>query len=140
MKYSESSDYMDYAQSKARGDIASAKLSLAVCLSIPEFKNQPSQYADLLQRMGELCFLDGERERALKYYEESETADPNSLLVKYYRAEFLGSRVGDKKTAVAMCDRIVSIARDHPFAESEDDFSSEAYIAKAERLKASLLS
>jgi tetratricopeptide (TPR) repeat protein len=140
MKYSDSHDYMAYAQSKAKGDIASAKLSLAACLILPEFKNEPPQYADLLQRMGELCLLDGERERALKYYEESEMADPDSLLVKYYHAEILGMRIGDKKAAAAICDQIVSIARDRPFAESDHDFSSDTYIEKAERLKSSLLS
>jgi tetratricopeptide (TPR) repeat protein len=140
MKYSDSTDYMNYAQSKARGDIAAAKRSLTACLNLAAFRNEPPQYADLLQRMGELCFLDGEIEKALKYYEESEGADPDSLLVKYYRAEFLGTRVGDKKGAIAICDRIISIARDCPSPESDDDFSSEAYIDKAERLKASLLS
>ena len=99
MKYSDSHDYMAYAQSKAQGDIASAKLSLAACLILPEFKNEAHQYADLLQRMGELCHLDGEWERALRYYEESEMADPDSLLVKYYRAEFLGMRIGGQESS-----------------------------------------
>ena len=135
MKYSESSDYMDYVRSKATGDIAAAKASLAACLRQPALRTEPDQYADLLQRMGELCFLEGNREEAVSHYAESERANPKSLLVKYYRAEFLGKRIGDKRAAIEICDLIISIAHDEPFAETEDDFSSDAYVEKAQQLK-----
>ena len=140
MKYSESSDYMVYAQCKAAGDIAGARVALMACLNHPEFKSQAAQYADLLQRMGELYFLEGQHQAALQYYRQSEIADRDSLLVKYYFAEFLGMVFGDKKSASDICDRIVSIARNNPFSESDDDFSSDAYIEKAEQLRAALLS
>ena len=139
MKYSESTDYLQHMHHKVNGDFGAAKESLKLCLDHPDFRNDPIQHADLLQRLGELCFLDGQVREALKYYEQSEQADPDSLLVKYYFAEFVGFRMGDKQSAIDKCDVIILEARSRPFPETEDDISSDAYLRKAEQLKASLL-
>jgi len=138
MKYSENLSYMRYLDSKARGDMVSARDALAQCLREPAFKQDPLQHADLLQRMGDLCFDSGDQKGALGYYHEAEERNPDSLLVKYYFAKFLGEKLGDIPAATAKCDSIISIARRNPFPESEDDFGSLAYIRKAEELKSSL--
>jgi hypothetical protein len=87
---------------------------------------------------GLLAALRGDTDGALDCMNRAETADPDSLLVKYYTAEFLGLRLGDKAAAVKKCDLIISSAQSHPFVETEEDFGSEAYRKRAEQLKEKL--
>jgi hypothetical protein len=89
--------------------------------------------------MGDLFFLEGDLPEALRRYELSEQADPTSLLAKYYFAKFLGEKVGDVQGAIAKCDLIIRLAREQPMPASDDDFGTDAYIAKAQELKRSLL-
>ena len=76
--------------------------------------------------------MEGDSHQAARLLIDSEMADPDSLLVKLYVAEFLGARLGDREAAVKKCEEVIEIAMRAPFAESDDDFSSEAYVQKAE--------
>jgi tetratricopeptide (TPR) repeat protein len=138
MKYSELDAFREYIEAKAQGDNDRAELMLKRCLENVEIQRSPSQLADLWQRLGEARYLRGDTHGALDCMNRAEAADPESLLVKYYIAEFLGLRLGDKAAAAEKCDLIVSLARSHPFVETDDDFGSDAYRKKAEQLKGKL--
>lgn len=142
MKYSENPNYLDYMRRYAAEDYASARAALMRCLEdlrkdSPESRSV--QESDLLRRIGDLFFLEGDVSAATKQYQLSEQTEPRSLLAKYYFAKFLGEKLGDIKGAVAKCDEIVHAARQHPKGESEADFSSDKYVAMAGELKRALL-
>lgn len=139
MKYSENSNYMKYMIHKMNQDIESAKQFLALCIKDFESGGNTAQRSDLLQRMGDLCFLEGDKSDALRYYRLSEKYYPNSLLVKYYFARFLAQNMKDSPAAIEKCDIIIEIAKNNPFEDSEDDFGSEKYISMANELKRELM-
>jgi tetratricopeptide (TPR) repeat protein len=138
MKYSELDSYREYIEAKAQGDNDRAELMLQRCLENLEIQQSPSQTSDLWQRLGEARYLRGDAAGALDCMKRAEAADPSSLLVKLYFAEFLGLRLGNKTGAVAKCDLIIDSTKSQPFAETDDDFGSEHYRRKAEELKQKL--
>lgn len=135
MKFSESSDYMRYGRSLARDDIDSAKQAIQACLDTPAFQADSGQYAHLHQIMGGLCFKAGEETEALHYHQQAEEIDQQSLIVKYLFAKFLFENLGDANAALSKCERIIALANERPFEESDEDFSSDWYIEQASQLK-----
>lgn len=135
MKYSENSSYMEYISCKADGDIEGAKHALLRCLDDPVLVANSVQRSDLLQRIGGLCFEQGDTEKAIDYYDKSEACDPSSLLTSFYYAKFLAEKIKEYGRAVEKCDAILAKASASPFDESDDDFGSADYIRMATDLK-----
>ena len=141
MKYSENRYYLEYMKSYASANYPAAKQSLEKCLEDCK-KDTPrnsGQEADLLRRLGDIYFLEGNKQEALKQYQASSEIDPDSLLTKFLTAKFWGEKIGDMITAHKICDDIIEFAKAHPREESSNDFSSDDYIKKAESLKKSLV-
>ncbi len=142
MKYSEDPNYLEYMRRYAARDYASARGALVRCvedLRKGSAESRSVQESDLLRRIGDLFFLEGDASAATKQYQLSEQADPRSLLPKYYFAKFLGEKLGNVKAAISKCDEIARVARQDPRDETDTDFSSEKYLAMAEELKRRLL-
>jgi tetratricopeptide (TPR) repeat protein len=134
MKYSENPRYREFMERKARGDLEGARQSLIACMNELE-EAERIQRSDLLQRIGNLCFEQGDAATALDYYDRSESVDPGSLLAPYYYAKFLAEKLKQHERAIAKCDDIIARATASPFQESADDFGSLDYIRMAEELK-----
>jgi tetratricopeptide (TPR) repeat protein len=134
MKYSENPNYQDYMARKAKDDIEGAKQALLRCLGDLSDKDRV-QRADLLQRIGALFFEQKDAAKAVEYYEESESSDPESLLSPYYYAKFLAEKLHQYELAIAKCDSIIAKATASPFARTGDDFGSDDYLSMAKELK-----
>jgi tetratricopeptide (TPR) repeat protein len=139
MRFSENKNYLEYINQYASEQYKVARLAILRC--IDELKAEsastdyPAQMSFLLQKTGDLFFLEGQTQEALSHYELSVLTDPDSLLAKYYFAKFLVEKVRDNDAALKKCDEIISIATDSPFPESDDDYGSSDYIKMAIELK-----
>lgn len=134
MKFTESKNYLDYMNAISSNDYPAARLALFACVNQPEFINNPIQHSYLLQLIGQVFFAEGDKERALQYYSESENVDKEGFLAKLEFAKFLARGVCDKSAAISKCQKIIADVSSKPFPESEDDFSSDWYIQNAQMI------
>lgn len=134
MKYSENRNYQEFMSRKANGDIEGAKQALLKCLDELS-ETDLVQRSDLLQRIGDLFFEQGNIVKALEYYESSESCDPSSLLSPYYYAKFLSEKLHEYERAIAKCDSVIARATASPFKGTKDDFSSDDYVRMARELR-----
>jgi tetratricopeptide (TPR) repeat protein len=137
MKFSESHNYIQYINSRASGDLPSAKQAVQACLDTPEFKESHLQFAFLLQLQGDLYFETEDTEKALHYYQRAEDIDSDAIVVMYFFARFLAERIKDPKAALAKCDRIIAIVSQK---SAKVDRTDAEYVEKATALKDELLS
>jgi hypothetical protein len=142
MKRHVNQNYRLYMELYAAADYAAARAALVQCIADVKKEGpngDPAQESDFLRRIGDIFFLECDASAARRQYDLSEQADPDSLLAKYYFAQFLGEKIRDVAAAIAKCDEIVAIAQRHPRVESQDDFSTDQYAEKANQLKQVLL-
>jgi tetratricopeptide (TPR) repeat protein len=139
MNLAESPHYLLFIDAILKKDFDAAKAALLVCLNMPEFKEDPFDHVDILQTLGDVCFQEGDVEKALEYYRESEEINPNEVQDKYFFAKFLAEKIKDTSAAIAKCDQIIALAKKNPFPKIGDGYGSEDFIEKAEVLKKSLL-
>ena len=141
MKRSENANYLRYIDHYSRGEYVAARLALSGCLR--ELRSGPPDRfleSDLLQRLGELFYLERNIDEALRHYQLSEQANPDSLQPLYYFAKFLAKKLEDVPWALAKCDEIIRRATASPIEEIGENRRSEEYIVRALELKAELLS
>ncbi len=135
MKYSESPEYLEYGRCIANNDLDGAKRQIEMCLRIPELTQDSNRHSGLLVKMGDLCFLQGDRLAASKYYKEALAVDKNSLFMKYLYAKFLFEKIHDYDSALKICEEIIELCTNNDFSETDDDFGSQKYIKMTEELK-----
>jgi tetratricopeptide (TPR) repeat protein len=141
MKRSENANYLEYMDHLARANYAAAREALNRCLNdLRAGPSDPILESDLLHRLGDLFLFEGNVPEALRHYQLSEQADPDSLLPLLFVARSLGEKLGDVPWALAKCDEVIRRATESPTEATEDYHGSEQYIARALELKAKLLS
>src|SRR5690242_9297307 len=91
MKFSDNTNYQNYMDAFADGRHESAVRFLEKCLK--DFSESTYQKAFLLQRLGEIAFLQGDLERSVEYFALAEEADPASLQPKFEFAKFLAAKL-----------------------------------------------
>jgi tetratricopeptide (TPR) repeat protein len=133
MKFSENAHYLEYMTAFADGRYDLATEALERCLK--DFDDTSYQKSFLLTQLGEISFLQGDVDRCLGYFALAEDADPESLQPRYVFAEFLARRLRRFEEASMFCGEIIEAATANPFAETDEEFSSAYYIAKANALK-----
>ena len=133
MKFSDNAHYVEYMSAYADGRHEVAIKSLEECLE--DFRESTYQKAFLLQRLGDIYLQQGSVDRSLGYFALAEEADPESLQPKYAFAEFLARKLKRPDEAIKKCDEILRTATASPFEETDEDFGSDYYIAKASQLR-----
>jgi len=134
VKFSENGQYLKYMAAFADGKYEAARTALEECLK--DFSETTYQRAFLLQRLGEISFLEGHEDQCISYFQSAEAADATSLQPRHAFAEFLARRLKRFDDAVKKCDEILLNATAFPFEETEEDLGSDYYIARANELKA----
>ena len=87
--------------------------------------------------MGQLFFLSGDRDKSLRLFIESEKIAESSYQAKYLFAQFLLNDLKDIPAGLKKCRDCIDSLRNSPFAESDQDFSSQSYIKRFEELASS---
>ncbi len=95
----------------------------------------PGQKASLLQSIGMTYFLENNLAQSLRYYALGEQAGGGSLRPYLNAAKFFTEWMKDYDSAIAKCDEVIRLATSSPTEKTEDEQSSEYYIAKANELK-----
>lgn len=132
MKFSENANYLEYISAFADNRYELAGESLEKCLNDVE---RTFEKSFLLSQLGEIAFLQGYVDRSIGYFESAVEADSMSLQPRYIFAEFLARKLGRLDEAINRCDQIILSAEENPFEESDEEFSSDYYIAKANELR-----
>lgn len=134
VKFSDNKHYVQYMASFADGKYEAARAALEECLN--DGGATTYQRAFLLQRLGEIAFLQGQEDTSVKYFQSAEEVDSKSLQPRYMFAEFLARKLKRFDDAIKKCDEVLLGAKTSPFKETEEEFGSDYYIAKASELKA----
>jgi len=134
VKFSNNKHYLQYMSSFADGKYEDSRAALEECLN--DVGMTTYQKAFLLQRLGEIAFLEGQEDTSVKYFQSAEQADSKSLQPRYMFAEFLARKLKRFDDAIKKCDEVLLSAKTSPFKETEEEFGSDYYIAKASELKA----
>lgn len=134
VKLSENARYLEYMTAFAEGEYEAARRALEACLA--NAGRAAYQSAFLLQRLGEISFLEGHDDRSITYFKAAEEADPTSLQPRLVFAGFLAHRLERHAMAIGKCDEILLRATASRLEETEEELSSDYYIRKADELKA----
>jgi hypothetical protein len=139
MKLSESRSYRNYVVAQEKGDALSARQFLHECIVDADNTGDLEQRGYLRQKMGELFFQSGDPTEARRWYDLAEDSNAESLLLKFYYAQFLAEHLKDTRAALTKCDEVIEAATQRPFLESEADFGSNAYVGMATELRKRIL-
>ena len=116
----------------AAGRLEDAKVHLLSEITTAKAANSPAMLAGFAQRLGSVLLRQGDRVSAIALYELSECLDPGSQLARLDYAKFLLNELGDLPAAAMRAEAILAELKNAPFAETDNDFSSDHYIAAAE--------
>jgi len=137
MKLSENKNYRNIAKFQYRGDIPSALKAILLCLA--DFQKEPdvepSTMSFLFQRLGELRYLNNEKDLAFEMFEKSIEINKDSLIAELFYAKFLANLCHDYKRAIDKCDFIINTVSNHSYSEPENTPSIEYFIENATELK-----
>ena len=121
----------DLVSAIAEGRLEDAKVHLLVEIAVAKAAGSAAMLAGLAQKLGTIAFKQGDKASAIAIYEFSENLDPGSLLAKLQYARFLLQEANDPQAAASKTQALLALIETAPFAETEDDFSSERITVEA---------
>jgi hypothetical protein len=137
MKLSENKKYLNAEILRVKGDISNALNAMLLCLkdAQKEPNIEPSTLSFLFQRLGELRYLNNEKNLAFVLFEKSTEVNNGSLITELFYAKFLANLCQDYKKAIYKCDFIISTGTSPSYFEPENTPSIDYFLENAMELK-----
>lgn len=137
MKLSKNKNYLNAEILRVKGDISSALNAMLLCLKDAQKEPdiEPSTLSFLFQRLGELRYLNNEKDLAFDLFEKSIETHKNSLITELNYAKFLANLCYDYQKALDKCDFIINTVTSYSYIEPENTPSIDYFIENATELK-----
>ncbi len=126
-KLSEYAPYKTAVFAQADGQLGIARVEFRKCLEACRAAGGPPMISGMLFRLGDVEALDGNRDGAIRLYEEALAADPGSPLALISCAESLFGRLGEPAQALKKLEEAESLIAFGGWQPSEDDLSEPEY-------------
>lgn len=134
LRLSEIPEYVEYGRALAAQDYESARRNVNKCIELAREAREPEIVSLLLQFLGEVEYLSGDKKAALACYEAAELEVPASPLARLIFARFLINCLGDAKAALAKCDEVEEIIESN-WEPASDDVSKQEYLRRISEVR-----
>ena len=128
MKLSEVPEYHEYMFCRIKKKYTEAEQALNHCIDLARKDNDRNKINYLTQKMGDIFFLKGERDKAIECYRES-VKNGDCLLFEYFFAVFLADSLHEYKDAISKCQKIIDLVSADDWVKSDDDMDAKHYLA-----------
>jgi hypothetical protein len=118
----------------AAQDYEAARRNVNRCIELAREGREPETVSLLLQFLGEVEYLCGDKKAALACDKAAELEAPESPLARVIFARFLINRLGDAKAALAKCDEVEEII-ESSWLPGPDDLSKEEYLRRISEVR-----